>query len=146
MYGIAVAAPTWKPGARIRTHLIVAGLIWALVGLMLIVRGSLFLQSVHQVWLLAVAVAVGTVKSRLMLDRAARRNRDRLLVKSDGDCIGGVYSAKMWLLVACMIALGRLLRVSGLPMGVVGTVYGAIGWALLLSSRVLWQAAATLQT
>lgn len=132
----------FKPGARVRTHLKAAALIWSLVGVMLMVRGGLFLHTAHALPLLAVAVVIGTLKSRFMLDRAARKNRDRILAKQDGDCIGGVYSARMWGLVAAMIFLGILLRTSGLPWGLVGTIYVAIGWALLLSSRIVWQALA----
>ena len=133
---------SWKPAARIRTHFIFAGGIWSLVGLMLMVRGGLFLHAAQKLWLLAPSIAAGTLKSLFMLDRSARRNRDRLLQKTDGACLGGVYSVKMWLLVVLMIVMGRLLRTSGLPLPVVGTLYAAIGWALFFSSRILWRGAA----
>jgi len=44
-------------------------------------------------------------------------------------------------MVIMMILLGWLLRHSGLPGELIGTVYVAIGWALLFSSRVLWRRA-----
>lgn len=107
----------------------------------LMLRGGFFLHAVGRVWLIVPAMAVGSVKSLLMLDKAARKNLLRLSAKADGDCLGGVYSAKMWGLVGMMIGMGWLLRHSGLPGEVIGTVYVAIGWALLFSSRLVWQRA-----
>ena len=54
-------------------------------------------------------------------------------------CLGGVYSWGMWAMVVGMMLGGRLLRNSSVPPLVVGVIYLAVGWALLLSSRLLWQ-------
>jgi len=132
---------TCKPGASLRTHHFLAASIWSLVGIFLMTRGGLFLHTAGSLWLFLPAVVVGTCKSIFMLDKAARKNLTRLSGKEDGDCLGGVYSAKMWALVAMMMAAGVLLRRSGLPWAVVGTIYVAIGWALFFSSRLLWQRA-----
>lgn len=107
----------------------------------LMIRGGLFLHAAERMGLLIPAVAVGTAKALLMLDNAARKNILRLSEKDDGDCLGGVYSAKMWGLVAVMMIMGWVLRHSGLPSEVVGMLYVAIGWALLFSSRLVWQRA-----
>jgi hypothetical protein len=40
--------------------------------------------------------------------------------------------------VAAMIALGRFLRLTVLPAEVVGLIYTAVGWALMLASRLMW--------
>lgn len=130
---------TRKPGASLRTHHRIAAAIWSLVGIMLMIRGGLFLHGVGMMWLFLPAVVVGTCKSLWMLDKAARKNLVRLSGKEDGDCLGGVYSVKMWVLVAMMMGLGVFLRRSGLPGEWVGTIYVAIGWALFFSSRLLWQ-------
>jgi hypothetical protein len=34
---------------------------------------------------------------------------------------------------------GRLLRNSSVPPLLVSVIYGAVGWALLFSSRLIWQ-------
>jgi len=133
--------PTCKPGASLRTHHCLAASIWSLVGIMLMARGGLFLHAVGKLWLFLPAMAVGTIKSFFMLDKAARKNLVRLAGKEDGDCLGGVYSARMWGLVGAMMALGWLLRRLGLPGEWVGGIYVAIGWALFFSSRLLWQRA-----
>jgi hypothetical protein len=131
----------FKPGASLRTHHLLAASIWSLVGIFLMSRGFFFLQVVARTWLLLPAIFVGTCKSIFLLDKSARKTLARLSGKSDGDCLGGVYSVKMWGLVAMMMCLGWLLRRSGLPGEFVGAFYVAIGWALFLSSRLLWQRA-----
>ena len=132
---------TCKPGASLRTHHWLAASVWSLVGIMLMTRGGLFLHAAGRLWLFLPAVAVGTAKSLFMLDKAAGKNLVRLANKEDGDCLGGVYSAKMWMLVVVMMGLGVFLRRSGLPGELVGSIYVAIGWALFFSSRLLWQRA-----
>ena len=82
---------------------------------MLMTRGGLFLHGVGMMWLFLPAVVVGTCKSLLMLDKAARKNLARLSGKEDGDCLGGVYSVKMWVLVAMMMGLGVFLGVPVSP-------------------------------
>lgn len=130
-----------KPGAPLRIHHCLAASIWSLVGIFLMTRGWLYLHSTTRMWLFLPAMAVGTCKSWLLLDKAARKNLARLSAKEDGDCLGGVYSARMWALVAMMILLGLILRRSGIPGEWVGSIYVAIGWALFFSSRLLWERA-----
>lgn len=132
---------TWlrrlKPGAAIQTHLLTAALMWSCMGGYLMARGY---GLVDAGWLLpCVAVGIGTVKALLVLDRAARRNVIRIMARQDGACLGGVYSWKMWGMVACMAVGGRLLRSSGLPAAPVAVLYGAVGSGLLLASRLIWR-------
>lgn len=90
-------------------------------------------------WLAAGAVAIGTVKSRLVLDRAARRVVERISVRGDGRCLGGFLSLRTWGMVVLMMVVGCLLRGS-LARGIVGPLYIAVGTALCLSSRISWRA------
>lgn len=110
---------------------------------MLSLRGGAFLVEAASPWLIVPAMIVGTCKSLLILDKSARKNIDRLSQKEDGACLGGVYSATMWILIVVMMVLGRLLRKSGLPAELIGVLYVAIGWALFFSSRLLWGALRT---
>ena len=127
-----------KPGASIKTHLLVAALLWSFIGVYLVVRGGLLYRTAS-LWPLLPAIGLGLLKSRLVLDRTARRNTARLAARQDGGCIGGVYSWRMWGLIVLMMVGGRLLRASGLSGLVVGFVYVAVGTALCRSSRLLWQ-------
>jgi hypothetical protein len=128
----------YKPAASLRTHLLVAAAIWSLVGVMLVVRGLLGFAAPERYLFGLAGVVVGTLKSLLVLDRAARRNIERILACQEKLCLGAVYSAKMWGLVLLMIVGGRLLRVYA-PAALGWLVYLAIGWALLLSSRLIWR-------
>ena len=128
----------FKPGAPVHVHLLVAALIWSLVGLFLMFNGFLFISLAGKEWFIAMAIAIGTLKSFRVLDPVARKNIRRILEFDDGTCIGSVYSYKTWLLVICMIALGRFLRSSILPGEYVGLLYVAVGWGLFFSSRLMW--------
>lgn len=127
-----------KPGASVVAHLFVASLLWSLIGTYLAVRGIL-LCGVGSPWTLLAAVAVGAVKSVLVLDRTARRNLDRIMARGGGRCLGGVYSWRMWGFIVLMMLLGRWLRHSGLDGALVGLVYLAVGTALFASSRLFWR-------
>lgn len=115
-----------------------AALLWSSIGVMLMVRGGLAVIGSGQEWLLVVALLAGTFKSRVILDRVAVKNIGRIIGKGEYSCLGGVYSWKTWVLVAAMIATGRLLRASALQVWLVGLLYVAVGWSLAWSSRKAW--------
>ena len=85
------------------------------------------------------AIAIGAVKSRLVLDRAARKIIERIRVRGDGRCLGGFLSLRTWALVVVMMVAGRLLR-GTVARSIVGPLYLAVGTALVLSSRLSWRA------
>lgn len=128
-----------KPGVSIRTHRIIAASIWSIVGVLLFVRGGVYLHASGKMVFILAAILVGTIKALFILDKSARKNIARLSGLREGACLGGVYSFKMWALIACMIVFGRILRASGLPFEYVGLIFAAIGWALFFSSRLLWK-------
>ena len=89
--------------------------------------------------LLAVcAIALGFLKSRFLLQHSAMRVIDRIEQRGNDRCIGGFLSWKTWVLVAAMVAFGRVLRVIPLPIPIRGTIYAAIGVGLFTASRLLW--------
>ncbi|MFH1020891.1 MAG: hypothetical protein V1782_09840 [Pseudomonadota bacterium] len=127
-----------KPGASTSTNLLAAALMWSFIGLYLMVRGYLLHQALSGVFLV-LALGLGTLKAFLVIERATRKNIARIVARPDGMCLGGVYSWGMWGMVVCMMLAGRLLRNSFVPPMVLGVIYVAVGWALLLSSRLIWQ-------
>ncbi len=137
------AVERFKPAAPARVHLVMAALLWSVVGTLLAGFGALWIwgsgMSLGPV-LAVVAVAVGIAKSRWVLDRAALRIVGRIEERGDGRCIGGFLSGKTWLLVALMAGGGRALRAWVLPPGIAGLIYLGVGAALLYSSRVIWKA------
>jgi hypothetical protein len=129
-------AESHKPAAAVPTQLMLAWLMWAVVGAGLACFGAWWLWAATPVaapWVAAGAVTVGVVKSRLVLDRAARRVVDRIRARGD------FLSLRTWGLVVLMMAAGRLLR-GTLAHGIVGPLYIAVGTALCLSSRLSWHA------
>ncbi len=128
----------YKPAASVRTHLLFAALMWSVIGLLLVSKGLPAFWSGGHPLLLVAALCGGTIKSICILDRVAARNLDRICAFEDNTCLGGVYSVKTWLFVAGMILAGRVLRMLAVPIGIIGFIQVAVGWALLVSSRSIW--------
>jgi hypothetical protein len=124
------------------THLLLAWMMWVTVGLGLIGFGAWWMWTSAPVlapWLAAAAVAVGALKSRLVLDPAARKVIERIRARGDGRCLGGFLSLRTWGFVVLMMVGGRVLR-GTLAHGIVGPLYVAVGCALCLSARLAWRA------
>lgn len=135
-------AESHKPAAAVPTHLMLAWMMWIAVGSVLVGFGARWLWAAAPVvapWIAGGAVAVGALKSRLVLDAAAQRVADRIRARGDGRCLGGFLSIKTWALVILMMVVGRVLR-GTLARGIVGPLYIAVGTALCLSSRITWRA------
>ncbi len=132
-----------KPAGDVRTHLVLAGTMWTVVGATLTLFGGRWLWHASPRaawWLAALALVVGVLKSRFVLDTAAGRIVSRIRLRGDGRCLGGVLSPGSWGLVFLMAAAGRVLRsFPGIRVWV-GFVYIAVGCALLVSSRIAWSA------
>jgi len=131
-----------KPGVRRRTLLLFSALLWTIIGLLLLCKGGYRLSQLSrgQAAVIAVSIMLGSIKSRLVLDKAARRAITRIVGFADGTCLGAVYSAKTWILVLCMGVFGVILRSSPIPTWLLAGISLMIGWALLLSSRLAWWA------
>ncbi len=129
-----------KPATSARYHLLLAALMWTIVGAVLLLCGARWVLAAPTAYswaLLAVAVLAGVCKARFVLGRAARRLIGRIDARGDGRCIGGFLSVRTWALVAAMALAGRMLR-GGAPRVLVGLVYVAVGTALLLAGRHIW--------
>lgn len=132
-----------KPRASRRQQLFLAAALWSVVGALLFLFGCRWVfagaAGAARPLLVALALGVGLLKGRFILDRTARRITGRILERGDGSCLGGFLSWKSWLLIAAMSASGRLLRGSHLPVSGIGTLYAAIGTGLVFSSRIAWR-------
>lgn len=128
----------YKPGVKRKIHLLLAATIWPLVGIMLSFRGLNWIVGSGYEWLIIVAIIAGSVKSYFIFDRAARKGIERILRFGDNTCVGAVYSIKTWGMVLGMMAMGAVLRGSSIPPHCLGTLYVAIGWGLIMSSRHAW--------
>lgn len=133
----------FKPAASARTHLLLAALMWTVVGALLALFGARWALAAdfpYAVVVLVIAAAIGVLKAEFVLVRAARRAIDRIRTRGDGRCIGGFLSIRTWLLVILMMAIGYGLRHGLAPRGIVGVIYVAIGTALLTAARRFWWA------
>ena len=131
-----------KPAARVPTQLVMAWMMWFVVGSALTGFGAMWLWEAapnRAPWFAAAAIALGVVKSRFVLDTAARRVVERIETRGDGRCLGGFLSLRTWGLVLLMMVAGRLVRGS-LARGIVGPLYITVGIALCLASRISWRA------
>ena len=129
-----------KPGARRSAHLFIAAMLWSSIGILLMVRGWGWMDPGPGRFFIIPGVLLGTLKSIFILDKTAARSIRRIKEFDDVTCIGAVYSWKTWLLVAVMMFSGMAIRMLIEPGMVIGTLYTAIGWALLFSSRHGWLA------
>ncbi|MBW2466680.1 MAG: hypothetical protein JRF02_05210 [Deltaproteobacteria bacterium] len=136
--GLKEVLQRYKPGVSLRIHLLLGALIWTIVGFFLLSNGLVLTYAAGHIWHGFSGLVLGTAKSFFILDRVARKNIIRIKEFEDKVCFGSVYSWKTWLLVAAMITLGRLLRTTVLSGEVVGLIYTAVGWALMISSRLMW--------
>ena len=132
-----------KPSASRNSRLAFAGIFWLLAGIGLTVVGFIWMVlGFHwiSILLLAFSVLVGIVKSKYILDNAARIVVNRIMTCGDDRCIGGAFSWKSWLVIIGMMFLGYALRHSGIMYRYIGILYSAIGIGLLWSDRIIFSA------
>lgn len=133
----------YKPAASVRTQVMLAASLWTLVGMGMLIAGAMW--SISMRWpgvavLIGIASVVGLLKARFALRKTACRVVERICRRGDGRCLGGFLSWRMWLFVAAMMVLGRLLRSGLLPLAMVAFIYVAVGVALLIGAITLWAA------
>lgn len=135
-----------KPAVSKCLLIFLAGLMWSTVGVMLCSMAYYWLKGVD--WLTALLLGLfGIILSlaayRFGFSGIARKNIDRICLLPERGCIFAFQAWKSYLIIACMITLGIILRHSPIPKHYLATVYTTIGGALLLSSlhyyRRLWQ-------
>lgn len=134
-----------------RHLLVLAGSLWGVIGLFLIVRGTqMYHLAVNEqkATLIGVGVSVvlslilGGVKGLLVLSKTARRNRSRIEDLDPPVKIHQVFPKPFYILIPGMMLLGLLLRTwNGLFGGyvVVAAIYCGIGIALITASREYWK-------
>jgi Ca2+/Na+ antiporter len=133
---------TYKPVASSRLQLLLAGLMWSLVGVGLICVGTYWILSTssHIMGLLAISLCIGLAKSLLILDRVASQIVKRIALRGEGRCMVSFYSLRVWAIVIIMMLMGRILRGTGISYSLLGLIYAAVGTSLLMSSRSIWLA------
>ncbi|MHB1341802.1 MAG: hypothetical protein ACYC77_11770 [Coriobacteriia bacterium] len=133
------------PQTGMRTQLISAAAIWLVGSSILLVRGIGYVSmSYWHAWVVAAGLALGVLKSRLLLERVATKAVMRIRLRGRASFLG-FYSLRSWALIALMMGGGITLRQlvvypSPVGAGIMGAVYVGIGTALFLADRVFWHA------
>ena len=129
----------------------IAGLIWVIVGLFLIYRGSglynlaVIEQNTSKETLIIsviLGVVIGIIKGKFVLSKTALRNRNRINQMVPPLSIHQIFSGAFYGLIAGMMILGFLLREFNAYLGgyvVVASIYCGIGMALIAASSVYWK-------
>jgi len=142
-----------QSGLTRRQHLWIAALLWMLVGTGLLTMGAVFwfhfpymgfLDARHLGWG-AIALSIGLLKGKLILDRTANRVIDRVETLQEPNPLKSIFQmfgAKTIALIVAMMGIGIGLRLAGVSFEIRGLIYIAVGAALLWSCRRYWLAAA----
>lgn len=124
--------------------------IWGLVGTGLLIAGGTFLFGDRSLsvlngetavsWTseiigLSIALVIGFIKGRFVLTKVARKYIARILALPESSPFYMTFSIKSWVMVVGMILLGRIIRAMGAPSLVVGSIYVAVGIALIIGCR-----------
>ncbi|BAS55214.1 hypothetical protein NIES2135_55180 [Leptolyngbya boryana NIES-2135] len=141
-----------RVGLSYRQHLSIAGAIWTFVGAGLLAMGLLFWFHLPYLGFLdaqhlgfgSLALSVGLIKGKFVLDRTANRVIERAETLQEPNPIKSVFQlfgGKTIALIATMMLFGLGLRIAGVSYEIRGLIYLAVGAALLWSCRRYWSAA-----
>lgn len=116
---------------------ILAGVMWSGVGLMLCSLAFRWLEELHSyiaLWIGLAGLAAALVVYRFGFVHIAEKNINRLHNFLERASPFAFMSAKSYLLVVFMMALGMTLRASPIPHVYLAVIYTTIGAALFFSS------------
>ncbi len=129
----------------------IAGGIWGLVGVMMILRGAdMFKLAVEQqqvsdtalIIAIATSLIIGGAKGKFVFSKTARKNKERISALQTPLKFHQVYSPRFYLFIIGMMAFGFSLRSFNELIGgyvVVGAIYVGVGLALAVSSFYYWK-------
>lgn len=126
-----------KPAVNKRVLLFLAGLMWLIVGTMLLYLSFSWLNAshAHSAFLFAgIGVMVALVVHHFGFLKIVDKNLGRILPLEGSKCVFAFMTWKSYIIVAIMVAMGTFLRQSPIPKPYLSIIYIGIGLALLLSS------------
>lgn len=138
-------------GLTRRQHLWIAAAIWTMVGAGLLSMGLLFWFHFPYLGFLdaehlgfgSLALVVGLIKGKMVLDRTANRVIKRVETLQEPNPFKSVFEmfgVKTIALITTMMLIGLGLRIAGVSYEIRGLIYLAVGAALLWSCRRYWTA------
>lgn len=131
------------PRTKPQTRLFSAAFVWMFVGIFLIIKGICISYGEP---LLTTIIAVisgltlGLVKSRIVLDRMARKIIAHIGMRPSPSCLGGLFSMRNWALILIMAFFGKTFGALSVHAGFKTGLYVMVGSGLCYSSRLIWKA------
>jgi hypothetical protein len=133
------------PAADRKVLVLVAGAVWSIVGIALVIAAVGWtvpvLADYHLLWLGA-GVIGGYIIHRFGFSRLVTVNIQRIFSQSPGKdkvCVFSFQNTKSYIMIIVMILMGYTLRHLPIPRLYLSPVYSAVGIALLLSSLMYYR-------
>lgn len=131
------AIDRYKPAVTKNILVFLAGIVWTLVGIMLIGMAFSWLSGVPRP--VAHLYEVAGLFSALLIHhfgflKIAGKNLDRIRAMPGKQCLFAFIPWKSYLIIAVMVTMGAMLRHSAIPRQYLAVLYFSIGLALVLSS------------
>jgi hypothetical protein len=126
-----------KPAVSKTWLIVLAGLMWSVVGLMLCQLAYHWLVVIHWRWVLifeTLGIVLALTAHKFCFSRIAQRNIARLSLLTGKTCIFAFQRWKSYFLIVLMITLGIFLRNLPIPRPYLAILYTTIGGALFLAS------------
>lgn len=144
--------------------IVISGLIWFVIGVFLLRLGlDLIITSIQglgenyplisllrpyfntvenaALFLVILALMIGFFKGKYVLGKSARQGVERICSFPNPTSIANIYSAKYYILLGTMVALGMSIKYIGLNPDVRGFIDAAIGSALINGAMVYFKLA-----
>jgi len=135
-----------NPAVDKRLLLLLAGLMWAAVGIMLLVFASIWLHPepiIVDFIFVFLGILTGIAVQRFGFNKIVDKNLERILPMTKKHCVFAFVPWKSYLVIVLMVAMGRLLRLSPIPKSYLAIVYITMGLAMFVSSfryfAVFWR-------
>jgi hypothetical protein len=126
-----------KPAVSKTWLIVLAGLMWSIVGMMLCRLAYRWLAGVQWRWvapLELLSIVLALMAHQFCFSRIARKNIVRLSLLTEKTCIFAFQRWKSYFLIGLMISLGVVLRNLPIPKPYLAILYTTIGGALFLAS------------
>ncbi len=133
------------PVAKRKTLVLIAGALWSLVGLWLIItalRWLIPLPEFYPILWPTIGIIFGVIIYRFGFSKLVTINISRIFSQSPGKekvCIFSFQNTKSYVIIIAMIVLGYILRHLPVAKIYIVPIYTAIGLALLLSSLIYYR-------
>lgn len=132
------------PKAKRSTLIILAGVVWSIVGLALIAVALnwMIASPAASAIPLAIGIMAGAVIYHFGFSKLVRINLERINALGPGKervCIFAFQAWRSYLIIPIMMALGYTLRHLPLPRTQIAPIYLAIGLGLFLSSLIYYR-------